>query len=573
MGKLLNSYLLFIFSEILLSAGFQAYAVDYDYSFTDECLEKPHRPQYKGGIVVNPELHDGFNGWKAFGGTVIEHRECGNNNYIVATKRSHSFDSVTQTFDLEEDKIYTFSAWLQVSDGSSVDIAAMMTTNKGYKIMGWVTAQEGCWLMLKGGLSNVSGTAQLYFESQNSKVDIWVDSVSLQPFTKEEWKSHQEQSVNKVRKSKVKFVVVDQKNQPIPNATVSMKQNFATFPFGCAINNNILNNPKYQNWFTSRFKLSVFENELKWYSTEYTRGHVDYSTSDALLKFCDSHNISVRGHNILWDVKNGNPSWVQSLPPDALRRAANDRTRSVVSKYRGRFRQWDVVNENIHGSFYENALGSNASAVFYEMTNEIDPNATLFLNDYNTIEECRDGSSSPWKYLQKIKDFRDFGYEDLLGIGLEGHFSYLNLPYIRATIDVVAAAKLPIWVTELDVSAGPNQASFLDQIINELYAHPKMEGILLWSAWNPHGCYQMCLTDNNFKNLATGDVVDNFISYLTHNADSPGSTDSNGIYEKSLFHGEYEVTVQHPNGVSSSRQIDVVPRDEAQGLHVLSIQI
>ncbi|GER42872.1 Endo-1,4-beta-xylanase C [Striga asiatica] len=450
-----------------------------------------------------------------------------------------------------------------------------MKTNMGYITTGWVTAQKGCWSMLKGGFSDVSGIAQLYFESQNSAVEIWVDSISLQPFTQEEWKSHQEQSVNKVRKSKVKFVVVDQKKRPIPNATVSMKQTSSKFPFGCAINYNILFNPNYQKWFTSRFKLSVFENELKWYSTEQSQGHVDYSTSDALLKFCDSHSITVRGHNILWDVQNGNPSWVQSLSPDALQKATNGRVLSVVNKYKGRYSQLDVVNENIHGHFYEDKLGSSASVIFYNMTSQIDPDATLFLNDYNTIEESRDGNASPWKYLKKIKDFREFGYEGSLAIGLEGHFSYMSLPYIRAAIDVVAAAKLPIWVTELDVSAGPNQASFLEQILNELHAHPNLEGMMLWSARSPGGCYQMCLTDNNFNNLATGDVVDNFISYLSHKADSPGSgsTDANGIYVKSLFHGEYEVTVHHPNGVISSRQVDVVPREEAQGLHVVSIQI
>lgn len=58
----------------------------------------------------------------------------------------------------------------------------------------------------------------------------------------------------------------------------------------------------------------------------------------------------------------------------------------------------------------------------------------------------------------------------------------------------------------------------------------------------------MCLTDNNFKNLATGDVVDKFRLKLTSVVDSNRTTDSNGLFEASLFHGEYDVKIVHPNG-------------------------
>lgn len=36
-------------------------------------------------------------------------------------------------------------------------------------------------------------------QSKNTSVEIWVDSISLQPFTQEQWKSHQHQSVEKVK--------------------------------------------------------------------------------------------------------------------------------------------------------------------------------------------------------------------------------------------------------------------------------------------------------------------------------------------------------------------------------------
>lgn len=44
------------------------------------------------------------------------------------------------------------------------------------------------------------GFLVMHFQCNNSAIDIWADSVSLQPFTQEEWKSHQDLSIEKVKK-------------------------------------------------------------------------------------------------------------------------------------------------------------------------------------------------------------------------------------------------------------------------------------------------------------------------------------------------------------------------------------
>ncbi|KAL9685498.1 hypothetical protein QQ045_022948 [Rhodiola kirilowii] len=86
-----------------------------------------------------------------------------------------------------------------------------------------------------------------------------------------------------------------------------------------------------------------------------------------------------------------------------------------------------------------------------------------------------------------------------LGIGLKAHFDTPNIPYMRSAIDTLAAANVPIWITELDVASG-NQEESLKQIINEAASHPAIKGIIIWAAWKPNGCYEMCLTDNSFNN-------------------------------------------------------------------------
>ncbi|KAJ9551984.1 hypothetical protein OSB04_016029 [Centaurea solstitialis] len=535
--------------------------VPYDYSYTAECLKNPNKPQYGGGIVINPELNDGEKGWTSFGNAKLQvQRSETGNVFAVAYRRNQSFDSISQEFFLDKKKLYTFSAWVQISHGDAATVVATFKTPTGYYDAGATKSKSGCWSMLKGGLTvNESGTAHLYFQSENPSIDIWIDSVSLQPFTEEEWKSHQYQSIEKVRKSKVRIQAVDNKGKPLANRTLIIEQKFATFPFGCAINKNILNNQAYQNWFTSRFKYTTFENEMKWYANEPIQNLEDYTAADALLEFANSYGVSVRGHNVFWDDPKYQPSWVPNLPPQQLAAAANKRINSVVRRYWGQVIAWDVMNENLHFNFFESKLGGTASAKFYAQARGLDRNAALFLNDYNTIENPSDPMSTPDSYLSKIQEIRNGGYRGPLSIGLEGHFINVNIPYMRSAIDKVASSGLPIWITEVDVGAGSDQAAALDQVLREAHAHPAVNGIILWSAWSPTGCYRMCLTDNNFQNLPTGDVVDEIISQF-FGAVVTATTDANGFYEASLVHGDYQLSFAHSDRYQPHEKDEISPQ-------------
>ena len=94
------------------------------------------------------------------------------------------------------------------------------------------------------------------------------------------------------------------------------------------------------------------------------------------------------------------------------------------------------------------------------------------------------------------------------------------------------------------------QAQYLEQVLRELHAHPKINGIIMWSAWKPGGCYQMCLTDNSFNNLKTGNVVDKLLREW--GSSLKGTADGDGFFEASLSHGDYELKISHPNVTSSS---------------------
>nr|KYP75279.1 Endo-1,4-beta-xylanase [Cajanus cajan] len=425
--------------------------------------------------------------------------------------------------------LYTFSAWFQLSEGS--DTVSVIFKTKGSELVrgGHVIAKYGCWTRLKGGIAaNFSSPVEILFESKNSNVEIWADSVSLQPFTKKQWRSLQDSSIERIRKRKVRFQITHINETAMKGAIITSTPVKLNFPFGCGMNHYILTNKDYQNWFVSRFKFTTFTNEMKWYSTEKKQGQENYTISDAMLNFTKANGISVRGHNIFWDDPKYQPEWVKTLSPLELAEAATRRIESVVSRYKGELIAWDVMNENLHFHFYEDNLGENASANAYVAAYELDPKPKMFLNEFNTIEYSGDESASPVKYIKKLEEILSFP-------GVAG----------MSGLDLLASTGLPIWLTEVSVDPQPNQAEFLEEVLREAYSHPGVEGIIMFSGPAQAGFNATTLADENFKNTPAGDVVDKLIQEW-RTGSIVATADDRGFVDISLHHGDYEVTVTHP---------------------------
>jgi GH35 family endo-1,4-beta-xylanase len=347
------------------------------------------------------------------------------------------------------------------------------------------------------------------------------------------------------RKSKVQ-IMVESEGKPLPDAELSLEWVAKGFPLGNAMTKEILDIPEYEEWFTRRFKWATMENAMKWYSTEYDEGHEDFEVADKMLALAEKHNISVRGHNVFWDDQSHQMDWVSKLGEGKLKAAVAKHLKSVVSRYAGKVIHWDVVNENLHFGFFEDKLGRDASGEIFSEVAKLDDKPVLFMNEFNTIEQPCDMASLPTKYLAKLRQIQAHpGNKDLkYGIGLESHFEKPNIPYMRGSLDTLAAAEVPVWLTEVDVTKGPKQVEYLEEVMREGFGHPGVKGIVMWAAWHAKGCYVMCLTDNKFNNLPVGDVVDKLLDEWRKVPEKP-RTDDKGVFEAELFHGEYNVTVKH----------------------------
>ncbi|EEC74704.1 hypothetical protein OsI_10420 [Oryza sativa Indica Group] len=544
-GKLVFFLAIILFEGCLV----RSQSVPYDYSANIECVKEPEKPLYGGGILKETEAKGYASGKKLLS----------ENSKSAAPVKGSALK-----VDLKKDHHYALSVWLQLSKGEG-DIRAVLVTPDGkFNTAGMIAAKCGCWTMLKGGATSYDdGKGDIFFET-NVTAEVMAEGMALQPFSFDEWKGHRAESVKKERMKKVKITVVGPDGKPVPEADVSLERVGKGFPLGNAMTKEILDMPEYEKWFAARFRYATLENEMKWYSTEFHQNEEDYKVSDKMVELAEKHNITLRGHNVFWDDQDKQMDWVEKLGVPELKEAMAKRLKDIVTRYAGKVIHWDVVNENLHFNFFEGKLGKDASAEIFRDVAKLDSKPILFMNEFNTIEEPNDAAPLPTKYVAKLKQIREFpGNADLkYGIGLESHFAAPNIPYMRGSIDTLAQAKVPIWLTEVDVKPCKNQVEYLDEVMREGFAHPAVKGIVLWGAWHAKGCYVMCFTDNSFKNLPVGDAIDKLLKEWT--AGHTGKTDSKGVLEVEIFHGEYNATVKHKEFKENCMTLDLDSKAEAK---------
>ncbi|KAK6159576.1 hypothetical protein DH2020_006890 [Rehmannia glutinosa] len=472
----------------------------YDYSASTECKSTPEAPLYNGGIIKNQALETPIN----------------STAFVLN--------------NLTGDTIYSFSGWIKITGAASSLIKATLTTDNV--------------------IFNCTGT-----NSDGQQINVSISSASLQPFTNEQWNNIQQNTINTERKRTATLHVSDVNGNSLHGAKVVVEQVSRDFPLGSAISEGILGNLPYQKWFVDRFNAAVFENELKWNSTEPQRGQINYTIPDQMLQFLHSKNIhTIRGHNILWESHNVIPAWAKNLTTSELNISVRSRIHSLLNRYKNQFVHWDVDNEMLPWDFFKQRLGPNASLEFFRTAQRLDPLATMFMNEFNVLENCNLDCAVD-NYVERLKWLREGGVT-MAGIGLQAHFFVPNPALIRGVLDKLATLKLPIWLTELDISKKldpQTQAKYLEVALREAFSHPSVDGIMMWTALHPNGdgCYRMCLTDYNFKNLPTGDVVDSLLKEWQTGV-VEGETDGHGIFNFSGFLGEYKVTITYKNRTTNS---------------------
>lgn len=224
---------------------------------------------------------------------------------------------------------------------------------------------------------------------------------------------------------------------------------------GAAIRPDYLDDADYARLLKTHFNIVTPENDLKWEMIRLSPTNYDFSGVDVLMSFAEKNRMAFRGHTLVWH--NQNPRWLDQLPEDRAvwEKTLKDHILTVVGHYRGRIRDWDVVNEVVadDGSMRETVwskrLGPDYIAQAFRWAREADPSARLFINDYS-IE--LPGAKSDRLYAL-VKDLLAQGVP-IDGVGFQGHIQGPEVPNFEAVqtnFQRFADLGLEVQITELDV--------------------------------------------------------------------------------------------------------------------------
>merc|ERR1712076_196750 len=161
-----------------------------------------------------------------------------------------------------------------------------------------------------------------------------------------------------------------------------------------------------------------------------------------------AQNISIRGHSVVSGVEECLPEWIINKDVGQVESNVDRRINYVVDHYKGIMAHWDVDNEQMHGDWFEQKTWNrNFLPQTFEKVHQLDPDALLFLNDYQIVN---------FGYLTQayINSARTLlaSNTPLHGIGIQSHIkSAPDMTTIAYRLDRVAEVGLPIWITELDV--------------------------------------------------------------------------------------------------------------------------
>jgi endo-1,4-beta-xylanase len=272
---------------------------------------------------------------------------------------------------------------------------------------------------------------------------------------------------------------------------------------------------------TEQFNQTSPENDLKWaliQPNEGTNGY-DFGPADAYVNFGLSNHMYIVGHTLVWHSQT--PGWVfagTNMPPgvtntpaptpapapalvtttnamgtngiaggrggrgrgfggggfggfnlngphatrEELLQRMHDHIATVVGRYKGKVKVWDVVNEAIADggtnilrdassrppSPWEAIIGPDFIAKAFEFAHEADPDAILRYNDYSL-----ENPAKRHKLITLIKSLQAQGVP-VMAIGSQTHVSVTSPSFEQEdqALTELETLGLPIHITEFDVN-------------------------------------------------------------------------------------------------------------------------
>ena len=227
------------------------------------------------------------------------------------------------------------------------------------------------------------------------------------------------------------------------------------YPLGVAATFTRLKDPAWSKLAATHFSRLTAEWEMKMEYMLQADGSLQFDRADALIQFARRNDMGVHGHTLIWYAQDGDYFQKLKTKPDSFLNAYVGYINGVMGRYRGFIKGWDVVNEPIWNDgrglrpcLWQEALGDDYIGLALEAAHRADPDAILFINDYN-LELTPKKRATFLKLCEKLLKEG----APLSGIGTQTHIdSGITPGLIKAAIRDIASLGLMVHVSEVDIS-------------------------------------------------------------------------------------------------------------------------
>ena len=269
------------------------------------------------------------------------------------------------------------------------------------------------------------------------------------------------------------------------------------FLFGVAVNSQQVDgiNPIETALIAKEFSAIVPENCMKPQPIHPEENRYNWDSADKFVAFGEKNKQVVTGHCLIWHSQIGRWFFVDAegkdVAPEVLKERMRQHISTVVGRYKGRIKGWDVVNEAFEDNgqyrkskFYQ-ILGKDFIKYAFQFAHEADPNAELYYNDYNVETSAKCDAIAGL-----VKELKAAGCR-IDAVGSQAHW-HMNSPTVEATetsFKKLKDAGVHILITEWDISILPSPYEGANVSANFNYSKemdPYREGVpdSIQQKWN-----------------------------------------------------------------------------------------
>jgi endo-1,4-beta-xylanase len=265
--------------------------------------------------------------------------------------------------------------------------------------------------------------------------------------------------------------------------------------FGTAMDPGTLQDSAVNAVTRAEFGQVTPENSAKMDAIQPNQGQFNFGTFDNLVNWAISNNKTIRGHTLVWHSQL--PQWVKNINnAQTLTSVIQTHVTTVMSRYKGKILHWDVANEviddntgGLRSSVYSNLLGENFLDIAFKAARAADPNAKLYLNDYN-IDYAGPKLTG---FINLVNRLKSRGVP-IDGVGTQAHLIAGNIGGFASATQQLHNLGLDLAITELDIrilkpvtSSGlSQQQTDYNTVTKTCMNLPRCVGITTWGVSDNH---------------------------------------------------------------------------------------